>query len=55
MHATGPKQGRLQMRRGGNLIEERRSDQPVALIVKRSAAVASVSATLLSSHLLRAG
>ena len=44
-----------QMRRGDHLTERRLSDRSVALIVKRRAEAAGISAALLSGHSLRAG
>jgi site-specific recombinase XerD len=44
-----------QMRRGDHLTDRRLSDQSVALIVKRRAEAAGISAALLSGHSLRAG
>jgi site-specific recombinase XerD len=43
------------MRRGDTLTDRRLSDQSVALIIKRRAAVAGVRPEQLSGHSLRAG
>jgi site-specific recombinase XerD len=57
LDATGIGHGAVfrQMRRGDNLSERRLSDQSVALILKRRAEAAGVTATQLSGHSLRAG
>jgi site-specific recombinase XerD len=57
LDATGIARGPRfhQMRRGDHLTDRRLSDQSVALIVKRRAEAAGVSAMLLSGHSLRAG